>query len=130
MQLLTPAQLSALLDKSRTANLHHGITGMLLYNAGSFMQTIEGPEAAIRQLYLNICRDPSHHMVTTLLDEQLTERSFPEWSMGFRDVTGYEPPFISGYTDFLRQSDTCTFKNDASLAKRLLANFRENGMRG
>lgn len=116
-------QLHKLLEKSRTNNSLHGITGMLLYKDGSFIQAIEGPEAALRQLYRNICRDPMHFNVLTLLEENIKERHFSDWSMGFADLSGttetpdaYIPAArLQGHLDPFRQSNQDP--------KRLLANF-------
>lgn len=60
-------QLKDLLILSRDANKEHGVTGLLLYNDGNFMQVIEGESAEIDQLYLNITNDPTHTGVTLLI---------------------------------------------------------------
>lgn len=131
IQLCTPGELHALLQKSREANLKHGITGMLLYNGGSFMQAIEGPEDAVYQLYRNIQQDRTHHMVTTLLDQPIQQRAFPDWSMGFNDLTGQGRPSVAGFTNFLRDwRDREEYANSASYARKLLQTFRENQMKG
>lgn len=131
IQLFTTTELHALLQKSREANLKYGITGMLLYNAGSFMQAIEGPDAAIYQLYRNIQRDKTHHLVTTLIDQPVAERAFPAWSMGFNDLTGLGRPSVEGFTNFLQEwHDRDEYANSASYAKRLLQTFRENQLKG
>lgn len=131
IQLFNTSELHMLLQKSREANLKHGITGMLLYNAGSFMQAIEGPDAAIKQLYLNIQRDKTHHMVTTLVEQQISERAFPEWSMGFNDLTALGRPSVEGFTHFLQDwRDRDEYSHSASYAKKLLQTFRENQVKG
>lgn len=116
-------QLHELLKKSRKNNALHDITGMLLYKDGSFMQVIEGPESAIRQLYRNICRDPLHFDVLTLLEEETAARHFSSWSMGFADLSNtaqdaeaYIPASrLNGHLGAFRQSPHDT--------QRLLANF-------
>jgi hypothetical protein len=45
-------QLKELLQKSRQNNVAAGITGMLLYKDGTFMQTLEGPELAVKILLI------------------------------------------------------------------------------
>ena len=131
IQLFTTSELHALLQKSREANLKHGITGMLLYNVGSFMQAIEGPDDAVYQLYRNIQQDRSHHMVTTLIDQPIQQRAFPEWSMGFKDMTGPGRPSVAGFTNFLRDwRDREEYSNSPSYARKLLNTFRENQMKG
>ena len=75
------AELERILEVSRRNNTRDGITGALLHHDGSFMQCLEGDEAAVRTAYARIERDQRHGGVMVLLDEPITERSFPDWSM-------------------------------------------------
>ena len=52
--------LRELLAKSRSNNMAAGITGMLLYHEGSFLQVLEGPSEAVEHLYARIRRDKRH----------------------------------------------------------------------
>ncbi len=45
------ADLVALLEQSQEKNARLDITGMLLYKDGNFMQVLEGPDDAVRQLF-------------------------------------------------------------------------------
>lgn len=126
-QRFSAEALEHLLEKSRDRNAEHGITGMLLYKGGNFIQTIEGPEPAIAQLYRNIQADPTHHSVTTLLDEAILERAFPDWSMGFADLNAGNPAEIPGYTDFLRNPAAINdFMISPSQAKQLISVFTQS----
>jgi hypothetical protein len=58
-----------LLKKSRENNLRFGITGMLLYKSGCFIQSFEGSKEAVYQLYKNICADVTHHNIIKVIDE-------------------------------------------------------------
>jgi hypothetical protein len=126
VRLFTGSELTELLNKSRVANLKHGVTGMLVYNAGSFMQAIEGAEEDIDRLYANICRDKSHHRITTLIEEKTEKRAFADWSMGFHDLTNTDLSRMPGYTDFLKCAENGDFKGSSSFARQLLATFRDN----
>lgn len=96
---LEPADLTALLTQSRASNEHTGITGMLLFRNGYFLQVLEGPDAQVRQKMRTIRDDPRHTKVTVLLEEVIQDREFPEWTMGFpseqelEDVPGYRATF-------------------------------------
>ena len=79
---LTDAELLERLEKFRTANIEHGITGLLMYHDGNWIQYIEGD--SVGQLYANICADPSHKGIITLDEGSVAERVFPDWSMGFQ----------------------------------------------
>jgi hypothetical protein len=80
----TEAELEALLDEARGRNLEAGITGLLLYNDGNFVQAIEGPPAAIERLWQSLQRDPRHRGITVILDQEDHEREFGQWAMAFR----------------------------------------------
>lgn len=79
--------LDDLLERARAKNGGLGVTGMLLYRQGDFMQVLEGPKDDVLSLYSTIIRDPRHHSVTTLVNTDVAERGFGDWSMAFREVT-------------------------------------------
>ncbi|MEK6343585.1 MAG: BLUF domain-containing protein [Curtobacterium sp.] len=93
--------LDELLVHARTANESVGITGLLLYKDHRFLQLLEGPETAVREKMTYITEDPRHDHVTVLLEEQVPERQFPGWTMGYAaedalqhaDVPGYRTTF-------------------------------------
>ncbi len=79
----SPDELDELVRKSRDNNDRLGVTGMLLYKEGRFMQALEGEEAIVRALVQKITVDPRHHELS-LLDEGFTdEREFEDTPMGF-----------------------------------------------
>lgn len=79
--------LTALLEQARKKNAQLGITGMLLYRDGDFLQVLEGPKDGVLLLYSRIIRDQRHHAVTTLANADVPERGFGDWSMAFHEVT-------------------------------------------
>ena len=88
-QALVPfpdAALSALLHQSRAHNRQVHVTGLLLHSPdGRFLQILEGEDADVRQLYYQlILSDPRHHQCRVLGEGNCAERSFADWSMGFR----------------------------------------------
>ena len=82
----TDAELMALLLWSRTYNRQMHITGLLLHTPeGRFLQILEGEDADVRQLYYqHILADPRHCQCQVLGEDNCAERSFADWSMGFR----------------------------------------------
>lgn len=80
------ARLAALLDQSRRSNHEHDLTGMLLYRRGRFFQVLEGPQDAVDELMTKIRRDPRHTDVRMLLSEEIDERRFSEWTMGYEPI--------------------------------------------
>lgn len=79
---LSEAEMEALLLDAREANQRHGITGILLYGEGNFMQCFEGPPDAVALIYARIRASRQHHDLITLMDEDSAERYFPDWYMG------------------------------------------------
>ena len=76
-----------ILATSRLHNMQHGITGLLLIKNDAVFQIIEGRQTDIEPLYRRIQLDSRHHSVSTLLERTINTRQFPEWSMGYNDLT-------------------------------------------
>lgn len=98
--LLSKQELVDILAKAREKNSRLGVTGMLLYKDGNFMQVLEGEDAVIHELYETIRQDPRHHSATILLDDAAQERLFPAWTMGFRDLADPELDTMPGFAPF------------------------------
>jgi hypothetical protein len=79
---LSVPQLEALLAGARARNHARGITGVLLYSDGNFMQCLEGPDDQVREIYRLIRSSRLHHGLIELLDTPIAERSFADWQMG------------------------------------------------
>jgi hypothetical protein len=127
VSLFSAESLSDLLKKARVKNACLGITGMLLYKGGNFMQVLEGPGQAVRNLYSEIAQDPRHRGAFKLMEYSAKERHFSNWTMGFTNLDGVTPIQYEGYTDILNQPlDAAWFRDDASRAQRLLLSFRKN----
>ena len=95
-------ELVGLLDHVRAKNDALGLTGMLLYSDGSFVQTLEGPDEAVEEAFGRIAVDPRHRDVFVALREAVTERAFPTWSMGFREISREESETLPGFNDYLQ----------------------------
>jgi len=74
--------IESILHQSRGHNPASGVTGVLCYGGGIFLQAIEGGRMAISELYGHIQRDPRHKDVVLLHYEEITERRFAGWTMG------------------------------------------------
>jgi hypothetical protein len=114
-----------ILEESREANARAGITGMLLYKDGNFMQALEGEESAVRELYGRISRDPRHRGVLTLVEGEREDRGFADWSMGFQDLSSPEARATPGYSEFMNMPLTAEeFSKNPGLCERLLWAFK------
>jgi len=93
---------SALLQQCRDSNHKRGITGMLLYQNGTFMQMIEGEKQVVLDLFDEILKDDRHTGVHTVLTGDIEKRNFEDWSMGFfnMDKAGEFPQ----YSDYINEN--------------------------
>ncbi len=121
----TKAQLMALLKKAREKNERLGITGMLLYKEGDFLQLLEGERSAVEALFRVIETDPRHKEVFVALEEATDARLFDQWSMGFRDLHDPELPATPGFSPCMNTPLVANrFKDHPSDALQLLAMFK------
>lgn len=76
----------SVLRVARNNNAANDVTGLLIFNGRYFVQCIEGNKDAIQATYSKIERDRRHSELRVLFDGEITERSFPNWSMGYRQI--------------------------------------------
>jgi hypothetical protein len=125
VQLFSSQDLADLLKRARDKNSRLGITGMLLYKDGNFMQAIEGPDQAVRDLYSTIALDTRHRGAMKLIDYPIKERQFAEWTMGFRNLDGVRP--VDGFSEILSQPfNSAWFSKDPTRAQKVLLSFCKN----
>lgn len=97
-------ELLALLNKARDNNQGLGISGLLLFRDGDFLQMLEGERSAVKRLFNVIERDPRHSGTIVLLEEEAESRLFADWSMGFRDLNDPEVKAMPGFSPFMNSS--------------------------
>jgi hypothetical protein len=126
-QLFSKPDLQALLEQARQNNAKLGVTGLLLYKDGNFMQALEGEEEVVTKLAGTIERDFRHKGVLVLLRDTSEERLFPDWSMGFRDLADQSTAKTPGYSDFMNTPLTgAEFSQDPNRCMKLLLPFKKN----
>ena len=122
---LGTAGLLELLNEAREFNQSKGLTGLLLHREDSFMQVIEGRRSDVLELYERIKKDSRHTRVETLFEDDITEREFSDWQMGFIELDGIDVSMLPGFSNFLVEADTPrTLLERLSRTKRLLLLFR------
>ena len=75
--------LEKIMAVSRRNNRKLGVTGALCHSPRGFLQILEGPAAAVNELYNRIVRDPRHTQVTLLEYTKVPFREFENWSMAY-----------------------------------------------
>jgi Sensors of blue-light using FAD len=96
-------QIEALLEQSSRNNAAAGITGLLIYIDGHFLQYIEGRKAAVLALATRIEADRRHNGVIRLLEGPCDRRAFSDWSMGYRRLGTAEATPVAGAVNLARQ---------------------------
>ncbi|MEL7006507.1 MAG: BLUF domain-containing protein [Bacteroidota bacterium] len=91
--------LKELLEKCVYKNEKQGITGMLLYIEGKFIQVLEGEKNVIKKIFDNILKDERHRKIKIIIEGMISKRNFPNWSMGFKSINNQELKKMTGYTD-------------------------------
>jgi hypothetical protein len=91
--------LLAILKKSKANNPAIGVTGVLCFSGGIFLQVLEGGRAAVNRLYNRIASDPRHSDVVLLCYEEIGERRFAGWSMGQVNVSRLNPALLLKYSE-------------------------------
>jgi hypothetical protein len=119
-------ELSGLLATARVNNGLLGVTGMLLYHEGSFLQALEGQAQVLDNLYARIAKDKRHHRVVILLRREVDTRHFDAWQMGFASMKAL-PDNLPGFSDYLRLRGNPVESGNA--AARVLAAFRDGRFR-
>jgi hypothetical protein len=76
-------ELLELLVAARRVNQDHGVTGMLVYAARSFLQLFEGEEDGVEVVWDRIRMDGRHNDLRVLADGPAEGPLFGDWSMGF-----------------------------------------------
>lgn len=81
--VLRAEELDRIYLRAKSANARAGITGLLLFYEGAFLQMLEGPSAGVISLVDRIRRDRRHGGLITLESRGVDERAFPESPMHF-----------------------------------------------
>lgn len=99
---LSDQELEDILEKSRKNNNAKKVTGLLIVKGRTFLQCLEGEEADVSYIYNKILNDNRHTNIIDLVDENIEERLFPEWSMGYKNIkylTDYKSDKIKDFKD-------------------------------
>lgn len=81
---LLAIQANAALNNSRW-----GITGVLMYCSGHFIQLLEGDILRLAQTFERICTDPRHRDIVMISFHPVRERLYESWSLGCINLDKY-----------------------------------------
>jgi hypothetical protein len=111
--------LNAIVKQCRANNPALGVTGVLCFSGGLFMQVLEGGRSVVNRIYNGIVADPRHSDVVLLSYEEISERRFAGWSMGQVNLARLNPALL------LKYSETETLDPYALSGRMSMALFEE-----
>lgn len=124
--MINDREIISIVNASQINNQKLGVTGILLYNSGNFMQLIEGEEPAVETLYEKIRMDYRHASITLLLKENITHRNFENWQMGYRNLETLkkvDPTVLSPFME--EELNFSIYKNNPYRALHFLEMFKK-----
>ncbi len=110
-------------------NQSNGITGVLIFCDGVFVQVLEGSTVAVLSLSAKIAADRRNERLRVLWHGNVPERRFSNWSMGcfdFSDMPERQAPLDPS---ILRNDETDPVWTDA-MTQRLIDFYCENNIEG
>jgi hypothetical protein len=93
------AAIESILSQSRHHNPVSGVTGILCYGDGIFLQCIEGGRMQVSDLFGSIQKDDRHKDVALLHFEEILERRFGGWSMGQVNISKLNHSVLLKYSE-------------------------------
>lgn len=97
IKLLTEEELRGILITSRKKNIAKGISGLLLYSEGVFIELLEGDKMEVILAYKKIEIDRGHTNLIILSTGESSERLFSEWCMGYTTENTTSNQKMPGY---------------------------------
>ncbi|GGD45703.1 blue light sensor protein [Erythrobacter arachoides] len=76
-------EVERILATAHTFNASVGVTGALVFTGTHFAQVVEGEETVVSELIASIGRDERHTKLEIVIQDPLTARRFPDWSMAY-----------------------------------------------
>lgn len=121
--------LRAIVEECRRFNEGNGVTGLLLYHRGRFLQYLEGERARVLQSYERIKADPRHRDCAIVSVERLEARRFSDFAMAYQraDPADADVEGFSGLleTAFARK----TLEENPEAALQIVLAFAQTGLR-
>lgn len=122
-RLMTADDLQSIMLTSLIHNSKKHVTGILLFDQGTFCQALEGEQRVVHELFKKIKNDPRHTNIIKIFDDEIQSRDFSSWSMRFINLNQYDRNKIDGYQEFNEAFQNQNFIKPNE-AKKMLLHFR------
>ena len=90
VEQMSADDLAVILRDAREGNAAKGITGVLVYADGTFLQILEGEASVVRTLVANIEHDSRHQDMKVFYQAEASARTFASWHMAYLAPTDQE----------------------------------------
>ncbi len=70
-------------------NAENGISGLLAYDCGHFVQVLEGERSVITETLIRISQDPRHTQFKLCVLEEVNARAFEDWATALISPTDW-----------------------------------------
>ena len=97
--VLRADELDRIYFRAKSANAQAGITGLMLFYEGAFLQVLEGSAAGVASLLDRIRRDRRHANITVLEAGPAEDRLFPDAPMRFIAARNLSPGEKQAFSD-------------------------------
>lgn len=122
---MTEEELEELRRQSTTNNQNRGVSAILIYASGCFLQVLEGILVNLKVLFEKISEDPRHKDIRLLFFKRATSRIFPAWSFGAFGLDRHKQLEFEYLDEILRCFESSGLEGlDHSLVMSLIAEFR------
>ena len=122
-RLMTADDLQSIMLTSLIHNSKKHVSGILLFDQGTFCQALEGEQRVVHELFKKIKNDPRHTNIIKIFDDEIQSRDFSSWSMRFINLNQYDRNKIDGYQEFNEAFQNQNFIKPIE-AKKMLLHFR------
>jgi len=102
-----------LLEQARSRNAKLNITGLLLYHNATYLQLLEGEKEDVYAIFKSIQQDPRNTGVIKLLEQEIDDRSCPDWDMGFIKVSDLVAKHVPDIVDISNKKIAIENKSSA-----------------
>ncbi|QTH63036.1 BLUF domain-containing protein [Psychrosphaera ytuae] len=122
---LSVEEFADLLVDARVKNDSLGVTGILLYKNGVFIQLMEGEKRNIDTLYDVIKQDPRHTQLECLYYQPANERACKNWAMKIHNLDFGVPDNLLGVEQLISQLHQQHLSDGQSPAEQLITLFKQ-----
>ncbi len=116
-------ELKNILNVAQTNNKKSGITGILLFNGGYFLQALEGSRAHVNKLYQSITKDQRHQNFQIIEFIDVATRTWGNWSMKLVSISQQEERIYEKYSGQIGFNPFVLNSDDAVYFLKEISNF-------